>query len=170
MFLGPAPYRPFNLNRFLYHWHWFWDTGTTDMGNNGIYRMDTARWALNKNTHPVKINCTGGLFGRDGEQETPNIMDATYVYDDGMIIQNEVRGLPVHPEGMPDDRGNVFVYGDKGWMSIGGNSYKTYFGSRNEPGPAKSEEDFPEEKKSNGWETSSLFVCKFMRTRDGVCQ
>ncbi len=151
MFLGPAPYRPYNLNRFLYHWHWFWDTGTADMGNNGIYRMDTARWALNKNTHPVKINCTGGLFGRDGEQETPNIMDATYVYEDGMIIQNEVRGLPVHPEGMPDDRGNVFVYGEKGWMSIGGDSYKTYLGSRNEPGPAKTEDDFPEEMQSNGW-------------------
>jgi predicted dehydrogenase len=151
MFLGPAPYRPFNLNRFLYHWHWFWDTGTADMGNNGIYRMDTARWALNKNTHPVKINCSGGLFGRDSEQETPNIMDATYVYNDGMIIQNEVRGLPVHSEGMPDDRGNVFVYGDKGWMSIGGDGYKTYFGSRNEPGPAKTEDDFPEEVRTNGW-------------------
>lgn len=151
MFLGPAPYRPFNLNRFLYHWHWFWDTGTADMGNNGIYRMDTARWALNKNTHPVKIHCSGGLFGRDGEQETPNIMDATYIYDDGLIIQNEVRGLPVHPEGMPGDGGNVFVYGDKGWMSIGSESYRVYFGNRNEPGPAKTEEDFPEEIRTNGW-------------------
>ena len=151
MFLGPAPYRAFNLNRFLYHWHWFWDTGTADMGNNGIYRMDTARWALNKNTHPVKIHCSGGLFGRDGEQETPNIMDATYVYEDGTIIQNEVRGLPVQPEGLPEDSGVVFVYGDKGWMSISGNGYKTYFGSKNEPGPAKSEKDFPEESWSNGW-------------------
>jgi predicted dehydrogenase len=150
-FLGPAPYRPFNLNRFLYHWHWFWDTGTADMGNNAIYRMDTARWALNKNAHPVKVHCSGGLFGRDGEQETPNIMDATYVYDDGLIIQNEVRGLPVHPEGMPKDQGHVFVYGDQGWMSIGDNGYKTYLGSRNEPGPAKSENDFPAESQSNGW-------------------
>jgi predicted dehydrogenase len=152
MFLGPAPSRPYNLNRFLYHWHWFWDTGTADMGNNGIYRMDTARWALNKNTHPVKVQCTGGLFGRDPkEQETPNIMDATYVYEDGTIIQNEVRGLPTNPEGVPDDSGVCFVYGDKGWMSISGNSYKTYFGSKNEPGPAKSESDIPQEERSNGW-------------------
>lgn len=152
MFLGPASYRPFNLNRFLYHWHWFWDTGTADMGNNGIYRMDTARWALNKYTHPVKIHCTGGLFGRDPkEQETPNIMDATYVYEDEMIIQNEVRGLPTNPEGIPDDSGVCFVYGDQGWMSISGSSYKTYFGPRNEPGPAKSDNDLPLEERNNGW-------------------
>lgn len=152
MFLGPAPQRPFNLNRFLYHWHWFWDTGTADMGNNGIYRMDTARWALNKNSHPVKIHCTGGLFGRDPkEQETPNIMDATYVYEDGTIIQNEVRGLPTNPEGMPDDSGVCFVYGDQGWMSIETTGYKTYFGPNNEQGPAKSDSDFPPEERSNGW-------------------
>jgi len=151
LFLGPAPYRPFNLNRFLYHWHWFWDTGTAEIGNNGIYRMDTARWALNKNTHPVKIHCSGGLYGRGTEQETPNIMDVTYEYEDGLIIQNEVRCLPVHPEGMPDDRGVVFVYGEKGYMSLSGNSYKIYFGRQREPGPAKSEDDFPAEGKSNGW-------------------
>ena len=56
-FLGPAPYRPFNENRYIYNWHWMWDTSTTEFGNNGIYRMDTARWALNKNTHPVKVHC-----------------------------------------------------------------------------------------------------------------
>lgn len=151
LFLGPAPYRSFNINRFLYHWHWFWDYGTADMGNNGIYRMDTARWALNQNTHPVKVKCTGGLFGRDGEQETPNVMNASYEYGNGMIIQNEVRGLPTNPEGVPGDSGVCYVYSDQGWMSISGNGYKTYFGPRNEPGPAKSEDDFPEEERSNGF-------------------
>lgn len=161
LFLGPAPYRNFNLNRFLYHWHWFWDTGTGEIGNNGIYRMDTARWALNKNTHPVKIHCSGGLYGRGNEQETPNIMDATYEYEDGMIIQNEVRSLPVHPEGMKNDGGDVFVYGEKGWMSLSSDGYKTYFGPKNEPGVFKSEDDFPPEGNSNGWK--NLVDC----VRDG---
>lgn len=49
LFLGPAPYRPFNLNSYIYTWHCFWDTSTTEFGNNGIYRMDGARWVLNKN-------------------------------------------------------------------------------------------------------------------------
>lgn len=153
MFLGPAPYRQFNINRFLYHWHWFWDTGTGEIGNNGIYRMDTARWALNKNTHPEKVICTGGLFGRDPrEQETPNIMDVTYVYEDGTIIQNEMRGLPSNPEGMPKDSGvRAFIYGDEGFMSISSDGYRTYFGRNEEPGPAKSDDDLPPEERSNGW-------------------
>ena len=167
MFLGPAPSRPYNLNRFLYHWHWYWDTGTADMGNNGIYRMDTARWALNKNTHPVKAICSGGLFGRNPkEQETPNIMDATYVYDDGTIIQNEVRGLPTNPEGMNNDSGVCFVYGDKGWMSIAPNGYKMYFGPRNEPGPEKSDRDFPKEQQSNGWK--NLVDCVRSRKKENL--
>lgn len=153
LFLGPAPFRPFNINRFLYHWHWFWDTGTAEIGNNGIYRMDTARWALGKNTHPVKVQCSGGLFGRDTrEQETPNIMDVTYEYEDGTIIQNEMRGLPTNPEGEPADSSvRCFVYGGDGYMAISGNGFRTYLGRRAEPGPAKSDEDYPPEERTNGW-------------------
>jgi predicted dehydrogenase len=150
MFLGPAPYRPFNLNRYIYNWHWFWDTGTTEFGNNGIYRMDTVRWALNKNTHPVKVHCTGGKFGREDDQEVPNILIANYEYEDGMIIQNEVRSLPTNPEGLTDS-GDCFIFSDQGWMTFNSDGYRTYFGRQNEPGPAKSDEDFPEEERGNGW-------------------
>ncbi len=159
LFLGPAPYRPFNINRFLYHWHWFWDTGTAEIGNNGIYRMDTARWALGKDTHPVKVQCSGGLFGRDPrEQEVPNIMDVTYEYEDGTIIQNEMRGLPTNSEGSPEDSGvRCFIYGDEGYMAISSNGYRTYMGSKGKPGPSKSEDDFPEAERSNGWK--NLIAC-----------
>ncbi len=159
MFLGPAPYRPFNINRFLYHWHWFWDTGTAEIGNNGIYRMDTARWALGKDTHPVKVQSTGGLFGRDPrEQEVPNIMNVTYEYEDGTIIQNEMRGLPSNSEGSPEDSGvRSFIYGDEGYMAISSNGYRTYLGRRGKPGPAKTDDDFPQSERSNGWK--NLIEC-----------
>ena len=150
-FLGPAPYRPYNENRFLYNWHFFWDTGgTTEFGNNGIYRMDTVRWALNKNEHPRKINCSGGLFGRNDDQEVPNILIADYEYSDGLIVHNEARCLSTNPEGL-ERSGDVFIYGDQGWMTISPNGYKTYFGRKNEPGPARSDSDFEPEELSNGW-------------------
>ena len=57
-FLGPAPYRPFNENRFHYKWHWFWDTGNGDFGNQGIHQADIGRWVLNKASHPVKIQAS----------------------------------------------------------------------------------------------------------------
>ena len=149
-FLGPAPYRPFNLNRYIYNWHWFWDTGTTEFGNNGIYRMDRARWALGIDTHPVKIHCTGGKYGRDDDSEAPNVLTAAYEYENGMIIQNEVRSIPTNPEGM-DGKGDCFIYSDEGWMELGTGGFKTYFGRNNEPGPSFSDADVPEKERSNNW-------------------
>ncbi len=115
-FLGPAPYRPFNENRFHYKWHWFWDTGNGDMGNQGIHQADLARWALNKWTHPVRIHGTGNYFIYDSDQETPNVQHMEFEYEDGTLLQFEVRGLGTNPEG--DIRIGNIIYGAKGWMKI----------------------------------------------------
>jgi len=115
-FLGPAPMRPFNKNRFHYKWHWFWDTGNGDLGNQGIHQADFARWALDKMTHPVRIQGAGSFFVWDGDQETPNIQHLEFEYDDGKILQFEVRGLGTNPEG--GVRIGNLVYGSKGWMQV----------------------------------------------------
>jgi predicted dehydrogenase len=115
-FLGPSPYRPFNENRFHYKWHWFWDTGNGDLGNQGIHQTDVARWALNKKTHPVRIQGTGNFFVWDSDQETPNIQHLEFEYDDGAMIQFDVRGLATNSDGGMKI-GNL-VYGSKGWASL----------------------------------------------------
>jgi len=46
--LGPAPARPFNENRFHYHWHFFWEYGTSDLGNTGVHSLDATRWLIGK--------------------------------------------------------------------------------------------------------------------------
>ena len=46
LWLGPAPARPFNPLRFHGSWRWFFDYGTGDLGNDGVHRLDLARWAL----------------------------------------------------------------------------------------------------------------------------
>ncbi len=115
-FLGPAPYRPFNENRYLYKWHWFWDTGCGDLGNQGIHQCDIARWGLGKNTHPVRITGTGNYFIWDSDQETPNMQQIEFEYDDGSILQFEVRGLGTNAES--DLRIGDLIYGSKGWMSV----------------------------------------------------
>ena len=116
-FLGPAPYRPFNQNRFHYKWHWFWDTGNGDFGNQGIHQADIARWALGKNTHPVRIQSTGNYFIWDSDQETPNIQQVEFEYEDGSILQFEVRGLGTNSEAGVKI-GNL-IYGSKGWLDLG---------------------------------------------------
>ena len=88
MFLGPAPYHAFTHNRFHYNWHWFWDTGNGDIGNQGIHEMDVARWGLGVST--------GGKYIYNDDQETPNTQLATLDYGDKEIVF-EVRGLRGEP-------------------------------------------------------------------------
>jgi predicted dehydrogenase len=134
LWLGPAPYRPFNENRFHYNWHWFWDYGCTDLGNQGPHQMDIARWGMNKHDYPAKIHCAGGYFVFDCDQETPNTQMATLEFADGKILQFEVRGLYTNAEdGITI--GNLF-YGSKGWMHLNGSTWRTYLGRKNQPGPS----------------------------------
>ena len=56
LWLGPAPQRPFNPNRFHYNWHWNWDYGTGELGNNGIHALDVVRWLLDLDA-PTRVSC-----------------------------------------------------------------------------------------------------------------
>jgi predicted dehydrogenase len=134
LWLGPAQYRPFNENRFHYNWHWFWDYGCTDLGNQGPHQMDIARWGMNKHDYPVKIHCSGGYYAFDSDQETPNTQIAALEFSDGKLIQFEVRGLYTNGEN-GITIGNLF-YGSKGWMHLDGSTWRTFFGRKNEPGPS----------------------------------
>jgi predicted dehydrogenase len=139
LFLGPAPYRPFNENRFHYNWHWFWDTSTTEFGNNGVHGMDLVRWAMKKRELPVKIHCCGGFYVYDSDQEVPNFQMGTFEFADGKIMETEVRSLFTNDE--EDNTGGCFLYGSKGWMRITSNWYAVYLGKDNEPGPSLKKED-----------------------------
>ena len=77
LWLGPAPERPFNVNRFHYEWHWFWDYGTGELGNNGIHALDLARWLLDLDA-PQRISSGGGIFYYDDDRETPDTHLVTY--------------------------------------------------------------------------------------------
>ena len=79
LWLGPAPNRGFSVNRFHYNWHWFWDTGNGDIGNQGIHELDTARWGLGAG-FPTKISAIGGHVMFDDDQETPNVLNVGYEF------------------------------------------------------------------------------------------
>ncbi|MBC7927919.1 MAG: Gfo/Idh/MocA family oxidoreductase, partial [Bryobacteraceae bacterium] len=59
-FLGPAQMKPYSKNKFAYNWHWFWDTGNGDIGNQGIHEMDIALWGLGVDGWPETVSSTGG--------------------------------------------------------------------------------------------------------------
>ena len=159
--LGPAPERPFNRNRFHYNWHWHWDYGNGDTGNQGPHQFDVARWGLNKDEMPVKVSSYGGYFAYKSAQETPNTQTSLFQYADEKILEFGTRGLFTNPEGvlLPDINitgdgkissksnatpvkiGTIFL-GTEGWMQIdAGGNWQTFYGRNNEPGPTSGEKD-----------------------------
>lgn len=115
MWLGPAPKHPFTKNRWHYNWHWFWDYGTGDLGNDGIHQVDVARWGLGV-TLPHTISGPGGQLFYDDDHETPDTQLVTYMYDDCYLVYEMRLWTDYKLEG--HDNGVVF-YGDKGKLEIG---------------------------------------------------
>jgi len=134
MFLGPAPYRPFNENRFQYNWHWFWDTSTTEFGNNATHWVDLIRLAMGIDEHPRKIQCMGDFYVWDSDQEIPNIQLGVFKYGDGRIIQADVRSIYNNTEA--GEKNGAFLYGSKGWMHLKHQGYRIFLGRDDEEGPS----------------------------------
>ena len=167
LWTGPAPMRPFTKNRFHYNWHWIWDTGNGDFGNQGIHELDLAVWGLGVK-FPTKVSAIGGHFMFDDDQETPNTLNVAYEFavpgGTTKMMEFEVRhwisnhealvgdpsfgggDIPAalgnaaqqKPKGPQNTIGNIF-YGAKGYMAINGyDSYRTWLGEEQEPGPSAS--------------------------------
>src|SRR5262245_11378899 len=89
---GPAPKQPYHGNLVHYNWHWFWDFGNGDIGNQGVHEMDVARWAIKGGTLPTKVWSLGGRFGYVDQGQTPNTQMSVMEFGDVLLVF-EVRGL-----------------------------------------------------------------------------
>ena len=106
LWLGPAPEQSYHKNLVPYNWHWFWDTGNGDIGNQGVHQMDLARWGIPGATLPKSVISLGGRFGYEDQGQTPNSQISIFDFGDAQLIF-EVRGLstpPFHDEKV----GNLF--------------------------------------------------------------
>jgi predicted dehydrogenase len=92
LWLGPAPQQPYHENLVHYNWHWFWDFGNGELGNNGIHMIDIVRWGMQKKL-PVRVHSTGGRFGYKDQAQTPNTQNVIWTYEDGSTIVGQLRGL-----------------------------------------------------------------------------
>jgi predicted dehydrogenase len=138
MWLGPATWRPYNEKHGHYNWHWFWDTGNGDTGNQGVNEIEILRWGLNKNDLPVSIFSDGGIYGIDPKecaQETPNTQSCTFKYSDGKILEFETRGRYTNAESSLDIKIGHMFYGTEGYMELAAGSgiWKAFRQRENEP-------------------------------------
>jgi len=93
MWLGPAPKRPFNPNRFHFNFRWFWDYAGGLMTDWGVHEIDIALYAMNAKA-PKSVMASGGkLAYPDDASETPDTLQAIYEYDGFNMLWEHATGI-----------------------------------------------------------------------------
>ncbi|MDR3198021.1 MAG: Gfo/Idh/MocA family oxidoreductase [Planctomycetaceae bacterium] len=119
IWLGPAPLQPFHRNLVHYNWHWFWDTGCGDIGNQGVHEIDVCRW-MTEQTLPKNVVAFGARYVNEPEKEfkdqgqTPNQQLCLYDYGNVKLLF-ETRGL-VKPKTTWEPIVDVELYTDQGMI------------------------------------------------------
>ena len=132
MWLGPAPKRPFNRNRFHGSWRWFIDYGAGDLGNDGVHRVDYARWGLAAGFEamgkklpdwPTAVSAAGGKLFFDDAQEWPDTLVVTWDYP-GATLMYEMRNWQPNP--IDGEAEGAAVYGESGYVVIGNGTWRAF--------------------------------------------
>ncbi len=115
MWLGPAPKRPFNPNRFHFNFRWFWDYAGGLMTDWGVHEIDIALYAMNA-TAPKSVMASGGKFAYpDDASETPDTLQAVFEYDGFNMLWEHATGIDGGPYGKAE--GIAFI-GNNGTLVV----------------------------------------------------
>lgn len=153
---GPAPVNEFS-NFMQRRWHWVWDYGNGEIGNQGVHQFDILRWGLQLDTHPETVSSMGSNYMQEkvhqSSAQTPGVQTASLKWPDGKFVEFEVRDWYTNAEaGFRDTYpfvqkdfpvGAIFL-GTKGTMIFPDySSYRTFLGRQREEGPSAYEPGSP---------------------------
>jgi predicted dehydrogenase len=153
---GPAPVSAFSNFRHR-RWHWLWDYGNGEIGNQGVHQFDIIRWGLKRDTHPSLVQSMGTDYMQQevhhSSTETPGLQTASMRWDDGKFATFEVRDWYTNAEAgfrdqypfvQPDFPVGTIFLGSEGYMLFPDySSFRTFLGPKREPGPSAFEADSP---------------------------
>jgi predicted dehydrogenase len=170
--LGPAPLRRFNPNRFHYNWRFFWDYGNSELGNQGVHMLDVAVWAVQmmrglKHCLPRCIASSGGIYWLDDAKEVPDTQVTTYDYGDLLMVW-ELRSFAAHHPIEGTAAGTSF-HGTEATLVVDGRGWKV-FAKDGSPGPSmdaaplRHEENFLECVKSRKAPNASIEIGRLSTT------
>jgi predicted dehydrogenase len=117
LWLGPAADLPLTRPKLHYDWHWVWNTGNGELGNNNIHSLDICRWGLGVTGLGNSVLSYGGRLGYTDAGETPNTQVVAYDFGDKTIVA-ETRGLKTEPF-HPGTKGGCLFYGTEGIIAEG---------------------------------------------------
>ena len=95
--LGPAPLRPFNKNRFHFNFRWFWDYAGGLMTDWGVHEIDIALYAMQAKAPKSVVASGGKLAYPDDASETPDTLQALYEYDNFNMLWEHATGIDNGP-------------------------------------------------------------------------
>ena len=131
LWVGPGPSSPFT-NLVHYNWHWFWDFGNGEMGNNGIHQSTSRGGASQRPALEDPLDRRASRLPGPGPD--PQYAIATYAYPDGTKLICETRGRYTNAE--VGVRWGVNFYGSKGYLSIDPKGmYQVFLGRNEQPEP-----------------------------------
>ncbi len=108
MWLGPAPYRPYNKHRVHYYFRFFWDYSGGQMTNWGAHHLDIAQWGLGMDeSGPIEIESTGS-FDSQKRYEVPEKFSITYKYANDVTIYCE-SPAPKNGTTFIGEKGSIYV-------------------------------------------------------------
>jgi len=121
--LGPAPIRPFNMNRFHFTWRWYWEYGNGLMTDWGVHLIDYILYGMGKSI-PSSVMAIGGKYAfPEDDMVTPDTMTAVYDFNDFTMIWEHTIGIGLgnwsRPHGMSYIGENgTLVLDRKGWEVV----------------------------------------------------
>jgi predicted dehydrogenase len=119
--LGPAPKRPFNTNRFHFNFRWFWDYAGGLMTDWGVHEIDIALYAM-KTSAPISVMATGGkLAYPDDASETPDTLQAIFQYEDFNMLWEHATGIDTGPY---NRREGIAYVGNNGTLVVDRQGYE----------------------------------------------
>jgi predicted dehydrogenase len=132
LWLGPAAMVPLTRPKFHYDWHWFWNTGDGELGNNNIHSLDICRWGLGVSGLGRSVISYGGRFGYIDAAETPNTQIVIFDFGDKTIV-SETRGLKTDPFNPKFKNGWIFtgtegIIADNSLFDLDGKLVRTFEG------------------------------------------
>jgi len=154
LWCGPAPKTPLLRKQLHYEWHWFWETGNGEMGNNGIHVIDLSRWALGQAQPPPRALSIGGRFAFEDAGETANTHIALFDYQPAPLLC-EIRNVRAskNPDAMGrfrNQKGGLVIDCEGGYFT-GDASGGALFDPQ-----GKKIRDFPDDGSAKGLETAHM--------------
>lgn len=127
--LGPAPLRRFNPNRFHYNWRFFWDYGNTELGNQGVHMLDVGLMGIQRMKNkehvlPRHISGHGGIYWLDDAKEVPDTQVLTYDFGD-LLLTWELRSFG-DQDPIDGTRAGTGFHGTEGTLILDGSGWKVY--------------------------------------------